>query len=79
MHFFVFLLWQQCCSDVASRGCVLLCKRLCAFGGWGAAVPRVLGGGLCALCAGYCGFAAITHALRALLRQSRRHRTKGAG
>ena len=47
----------------------LLCRfaRLCAFGG------------LCALCAGYCGFAAITHALRALLRQSRRHRTKGAG
>jgi hypothetical protein len=25
-------------------------------------------GGVCALCAGYCGVAAITHALRALLR-----------
>ena len=33
----------------------------------------------CALCAAYCGFAAITHTLRALLRQSRRQRTKGAG
>ena len=33
----------------------------------------------CALCAGDCGVAAITHALRALLRQSRRHCTKGAG
>ena len=41
--------------------------RLCAYGG------------VCALCAGDCGVAAITHALRALLRQSRRHRTKGAG
>jgi hypothetical protein len=28
---------------------------------------------LCALRAGYCGFAAITHALRALLRQRRHH------